>query len=349
MTQRVSVSELKPGAMIYSNTFLVSDFKVLQTKTGKAYASFSINDCTGKVPSVWWDYGMASSELVKTLVDGALLDLSGEVCDYKGTTQFKVAGVAPATVTEMHLFEKRTKYDFDELSKSFKGFLFGFENASIQRLAEAIFNDYAEAFYAKPAATGMHHAFKNGLLEHTTEMLKTAEALLELPFYSKNLNRDYCMFGIMFHDFMKIFEYGDGPGFKRTTLGIMVPHIPKMAGLIEAYGGDHGLSEQMITYLQAIVLSHHKRLEWGSPCKPSTPEALFVHHIDNLHGDVFGVLQRLEADTTPEETIKHGFGDDALTIVKKRFEAVLKEEEETYDEIRNLDKTPREESSLGGF
>lgn len=349
MTQRVSVLELRPGASVYQNTFMVSDFKVMTTKAGKAYASFSVNDQTGTMKAVWWEYGQAPEAFAKQMLDGALLDFSGEVLDYKGTSQFKVLGVSPATVTDMHFFEKRTKYDFDELSQTFKKFLHSFEDQKIQRLAEAIFDDYAEHFCAKPAATGMHHAFKHGLLEHTTEMLQTADTLLSLPFYGKNLNRDYCMFGIMFHDFMKVFEYGDGPGFKRTTLGIMVPHIPKMAGLIEAYGGDHGLTEQMITYLQAIVLSHHKRLEWGSPCKPSTPEALFVHHVDNLHGDVFGVLQRIEADSTSEEFVKHGFGDDMLTIVKKRFDKVLEEENLSYDEIRNLDKTPREESSLGGF
>ena len=133
------------------------------------------------------------------------------------------------------------------------------------------------------------------------------------------------MFGLMFHDFMKIFEYGDAPGFKRTTLGIMVPHIPKMAAVIESVAKEQGMNEELMTYLQSIVLSHHRMLEWGSPCKPATPEALFVHYIDNLHGDVFGVLQKMWADTSNDDIVKHGFGDSAYTIVKKRFSEIVKE------------------------
>ena len=33
-----------------------------------------------------------------------------------------------------------------------------------------------------------------------------------------------------------------------------------------------------------IVLSHHGRLEFGSPVLPKTPEALLVHHLDDLDG-----------------------------------------------------------------
>ena len=34
--------------------------------------------------------------------------------------------------------------------------------------------------------------------------------------------------------------------------------------------------------LQHIILSHHGQLEFGATKIPSTPEAIFVHHLDNL-------------------------------------------------------------------
>ncbi len=35
-----------------------------------------------------------------------------------------------------------------------------------------------------------------------------------------------------------------------------------------------------------IVLSHHGRLEFGSPVVPSTREATLVHTVDNLSGQM---------------------------------------------------------------
>lgn len=344
---RTPTKELKVGSLVTMQTFMVTDLKELTTKAGKAYANFTAGDKTGSIAAVWWDYGLAELNITNLLKSGGLVELGGEITEYNGKLQFKITGVGFPTSTDTSLFEKKSKYDESEMWTMFESYVENFDSPLVGRLAHKIAHKYAEQFITKPAATGMHHAFKHGLLEHTLEMLQTADKLFELHFYADSLNKDYCMFGIMFHDFMKIFEYGDGPDFKRTRLGIMVPHIPKMAAIIEAEGREIGLSEELVTYLQSIILSHHRMLEWGSPCKPATPEALFVHYVDNLHGDVFGVLQRMEADTSSEETVKHGFGSDAYTIVKKRFSDVIKETED--DDAKLTGGATRSDDSLVGF
>jgi 3'-5' exoribonuclease len=342
--QRFNVKEIKEGDFLLTQTFMITDLKEMTTKAGKPYAIFNVGDKTGTLGAVWWDYAAAPN---KDILKNGLLDVGGDVSSYNGKMQLTVKGLAPASNADMTLFEKITKYDPNTMWSDFRNYARWFENETMSLMAQKIVNSYP-GFFTKPAATGMHHAFKHGLLEHTLQMLETGEKLFELSFYSEALNKDYCMFGLMFHDFCKIFEYGDGPDFKRTTLGIMVPHIPKMAAIIEKEGCKLGLNQELITYLQAIVLSHHRMLEWGSPCKPSTPEALFVHYVDNLHGDVFGVLQKLESDTGSDETVKHGYGDQAYTIVKKRFDKVLKDG--GYSDAAGIYDGPSgEENPLGGF
>ena len=49
-----------------------------------------------------------------------------------------------------------------------------------------------------------------------------------------------------------------------------------------------------------IILSHHGRLEYGSPVVPCTREAALVHAIDNLSGQM-GAFDRLEKATAPGE------------------------------------------------
>jgi 3'-5' exoribonuclease len=261
--------------------------------------------------------------------------------------------VGPAVNKDPGRYEKVSKYDKTEMSSKLKKFVDAFESGVVSAVAYKLVELLGEHFLMKPAATGMHHAFKHGLLEHTTQMLETADKLFELPFYAEALNKDLCMFGIMFHDAGKIYEYGDGPGYKKTVSGMKVPHIPKMAAIIYHACQELKVEDEICDELMSIVLSHHRMVAWGSPVGPSSPEALFVHYVDNLHGDVFGVLQRIESDTSAEPSVKHGYGDQAYTIVKKRFSTILKElghdGKDGHPEVERSGITEGQEVDLGGF
>ena len=43
-----------------------------------------------------------------------------------------------------------------------------------------------------------------------------------------------------------------------------------------------GLSQDTVDQLAHLILSHHGQLEFGSPVLPMTPEALLLHHIDDM-------------------------------------------------------------------
>jgi 3'-5' exoribonuclease len=344
---RTPVKELVEGQQVQS-TYLVQNLKVLQTKTGKPFANFQIADKTGSIPAIWWEYGTLRHTGL-TMVDGAVLTFTGMPSIYNGKLQFKVETVsAPGHVLAKD-FERTSEYDPAEMEEQLRKFVRGFENIWFLNIADLLFHEYAEEFMTKPAATGMHHAFKHGLLEHTLQMLQTGEKLLELPFYGERLNRDLCLFGLLFHDFGKIFEYGDGPSFGKTLSGVKVPHIPKMGALIYHYAKLQHVPDPIIDEMMSIVLSHHRFMEWGSPCVPSSPEALFVHYIDNLHGDVYGVLQRIENDQSQDQFVKHGFGAQAYTVPKQRFSDLLKQVEVADGVFKSMARVTREDDSVDGF
>jgi 3'-5' exoribonuclease len=48
-----------------------------------------------------------------------------------------------------------------------------------------------------------------------------------------------------------------------------------------------------------IVLSHHGRLEFGSPVLPKTPEALLVHYLDDLDGKLEAMFRGIREDSGP--------------------------------------------------
>ena len=308
-----------------SQSFLVSDVKKLETKAQKPYLAFKAGDNTGNIECVWWDYATADEGSQNLVKDGALVDLGGQISKYKEKLQFKVSGLRAGSDTDMTQFEKRSKYDELEMWNEFLGYAISFKHKYFREVASLIVLQYKEQFISKPAATGMHHAFKHGLLEHTLQMIKTGEKIFELPFYSEELNWDLCMFGLMFHDFGKIFEYGDAPGFKKTISGVKVPHIPKTAAIIYHKCQELQVPDIVCDEMMSVVLSHHRFLEWGSPVTPSSPEALFVHYVDNLHGDVFGCLQKLADDTSGDDRVKQGFGTETCTLPKKRINDILME------------------------
>ena len=54
--------------------------------------------------------------------------------------------------------------------------------------------------------------------------------------------------------------------------------------------------------LEHAVLSHHGELEWGAPKRPSTLEALLLHHADNLDAKAAGFAALLGGASRAEES-----------------------------------------------
>ena len=76
-----------------------------------------------------------------------------------------------------------------------------------------------ERFRRAPAAVTVHHAWIGGLLEHTLQLMKLADAML--PLYPA-LNRDLVLMGLFLHDLGKTAELEWEKGFSYTTEGNLI-------------------------------------------------------------------------------------------------------------------------------
>ena len=172
---------------------------------------------------------------------------------------------------------------FHELS----GILRSVESPEIRALADCYLEDQAlmKRFRQAPAAMNLHHAFIGGLLEHTLQLMKIAEATL--PLYPE-LNRDLVLMGLFLHDLGKGYELQWDRGFDYTVHGNLIGHIvfgAQMLGMkILELKHKQGVSipSAVKHCLEHIILSHHGKKEYGAPVLPSTPEAIFVAQVDNL-------------------------------------------------------------------
>lgn len=313
------VKDLKDGESIREE-FQLLDVQEALTKTNKPYKRFKIADKTGECTAIFWD----SASCHTPFKSGDVCYVTGTVGSYQDKPQLVVAGVEPRHSTNNQDFEKCTVYDVNQLWDTMVGYLSSITNDTIRGVAEDLFlhQGYQDKFKSVPAATGMHHAFKGGLIEHTTQMLECADALLKLPFFEP-LNRDLCIFGIAFHDFAKLHEYSEKPGFKKTLQGVLVPHIPMMGALIFETCNKRGVAEIVRDHLMHVVLAHHGQIAWGSPVNMACPEASFVHYVDNLHGTTFGYLQKI-ASKKGDELVEHWGNGGKFSLVGMAFNEILK-------------------------
>lgn len=320
-TGKIWAKDLTTAPTMVRIDLMVSTVRVGETKTGKNAVWLDLQDRSATLPAVKWDYNPATDG---TFEQGKVYWFEGYTAEYKGKPQIKLDRASPysASMLDPTLYEKITQFSIPEMWDKIVGYVESMENDTVRSVARDILlnQGYEEAFRNGPAATGMHHAFKGGLLEHTSQMCETTDQLFGLPFYSQNLNKDLCLFGVIFHDFGKIFEYKQDSGFAKTLQGFLVPHIPMMGAIIFETCNKLEVPEIIRDHLMHIVLAHHGQVQWGSPVDMAFPEAGFVHYIDHLHGDVFGWLQRMEG--SKEEVLNER---GKRTLVNKRFSAILEE------------------------
>jgi 3'-5' exoribonuclease len=249
--------------------------------------------------------------------------LSGDVQEYNGNLQVIIRQVAPRTSKVDTDFIKVSEYPVDDMWGVIVEAIVGMESKHIRTVVtDILFNQgYSDAFKTSPAAERMHHAFKSGLIEHTSQMVTVAKTLLELPFFKEVLNKDICLFGIIMHDFCKIFEYSQDGQYKPTIQGRLVPHIPMAGAMIYETSNKYGVPEIIRDHMMHVVLAHHGKLEWGSPVDMATLEAAFVHHVDHLHGDVMGWHQAISGSKL--DVVKHG----RQNLIGANFNSILKQVE----------------------
>jgi 3'-5' exoribonuclease len=143
-----------------------------------------------------------------------------------------------------------------------------------------------------PAAKRYHEAYRHGLLEHS---LAVARGVSALAANFPGLDRDLAVTGALLHDVGKAEAYAFADG------GIVLTDAGKLQGEIalgyfrvrRATEEVPGFPPETADALLHIVLSHHGRLEYGSPVVPCSREAVLVHMVDNLSAQ-FGSFARLE-------------------------------------------------------
>jgi 3'-5' exoribonuclease len=148
------------------------------------------------------------------------------------------------------------------------------------------------AYHEAPAAKYYHQAYRHGLLEHCLSVAQGVNAMAA-PF--PKIDRDLAVTGALLHDIGKVETYSWTTGaIELTDAGKLLGEIPlgyyRVRREIERIESFPRADAEALLH---IILSHHGKLEHGSPVVPCTREATLVHFIDNLGGNL-GSFDRIE-------------------------------------------------------
>ncbi len=298
------ISELKAGERIEDDVFLIRSKDLRTTTTGALYIHAVLVDRTGQLVARAWQ---ATEEMFHSMPEGGFLRFKGRVENYKGNMQFIVDAVRAADpgTFESADFLPVTKNNVDVMWKRTVEILKGVKNPDLAGLIQEFLRD--ETLMAKfrkaPAAATMHHAYLGGLLEHTLALLELA--LVVIPRYPK-LSMDLVLTGLFLHDMGKSAELSCETAIGYTDDGQLLGHIVQACLWIDKKINDlaertkRPFPDALRWVLHHIVVSHHGKYEFGSPKVPAVPEAVAVHHLDNLDAKIHMFLAEIETDRDPQ-------------------------------------------------
>jgi 3'-5' exoribonuclease len=261
--------------------FAVRSKQLRSRKDGGQYMAVTLADRTGQIESRMWEN---FAEAAPGFEAGDVVKVRAEVCRFNDRLQLNLEKLRRANADEFELadYVPQTRKDVGELWSSLVACADSFTDPWLQALVRSFLNDplMATAFREAPAAKSLHHAWIGGLLEHVVSLVGICDLAAH---HYPEINRDLLLTGAILHDIGKLEELRWGTTFDYTLEGQLVGHITLGIVMIEKKLATlPGFPPHLRILVEHMVLSHHGKLEFGSPKQPMIPEAVLFHYLDDL-------------------------------------------------------------------
>lgn len=298
MSEQPLIRNLKEGDVFVGHLLALEAAYKISTR-GSEYLEVKLGDASGDLKGFLWDVRAVEgeSDLVKPDV---FLKVKGAISSYNGRLQIRLDKVRFAPDDEVGDFARFfpvSQRPVSEMLAELDGLITAVADPWIRKLLTRLLveDEALRAAFAKaPAAKSLHHVYLGGLLEHTLSV--AAMARLACTHY-RALNADLVLAGVLLHDLGKTHELTYQRSFGYSDAGNLLGHITlETLWTSQAMDRVEGFPEELRHQLLHIILSHHGKLEFGSPVLPKTPEALLVHYLDDLDGKLEGTLRAIRED-----------------------------------------------------
>jgi 3'-5' exoribonuclease len=118
------------------------------------------------------------------------------------------------------------------------------------------------------------------LIEHVLSVCRLCHLMAS---HYGNVDYELLLTGAVLHDVGKVAELTYDRSFGYSTEGQLLGHIIiGLRMLHEKLQQVPGFPPKLRVLVEHLIVSHHGELEYGSPKVPLFPEAMLLHHLDNL-------------------------------------------------------------------
>lgn len=263
------------------HTLLVLDLRQFGGEHPRTVVVFG--NKTGRIDSS--PFWAGRDDLVRDLAKGMVVQVVGTITAFRDARQLEATSIRPLPKGSVELAELVPSVGPVEKYWKFLDEVRGQLHAARLRAVVDLF--YAdEGFRLRyeqcPGAPGTgHHALLGGLLQHTCEVVSIGRSIARVA----RANEDLVIVGALLHDIGKLESYTWEAGvFDTTERGRLAGHVVIGAMMLRsalAAQPTPACTDEEAMLLEHLILSHHGKLEYGSPVQPMTLEAEILHFADN--------------------------------------------------------------------
>lgn len=270
-------------------TALITKSEPGRTNKGTPYLSLTLEDKSGVLDCKFWNLTEEQTAMWKA---GMVVKATGDIIVHRNAIQLRVRRLEEEKDAVLTDYTREAPATFDQMKEDVYGIISSLESPLYKAILTDLIGRREKEYFTYPAATKNHHNFVGGLAWHTLSMMRATQALLPLyPF----LDRDLLAAGILLHDYGKTEELSGAMLTEYTNEGNLLGHISMATAAIERSAARLGYERcEELVLLEHMVLSHHGRLEYGSPVVPMIPEAEVLNLLDNLDARMFMMEQSLD-------------------------------------------------------
>jgi 3'-5' exoribonuclease len=301
MRKKRYIIDLTDGDQV-DDLFMVKSARLGETRAGKPYLSLVFADRSGEIGGPAWDN---AETLEKICQAGTVVKVHGAVQTYRDKLQMKVGRIeaVPENSYLLNDFVAASSRDTGSMESELNELIDAIGNPYLKELLNTVFTatDVGSRFLSAPAAKGIHHAFRGGLLEHSLSMARVASLLAD---HYPGVDEDLIVAGALLHDIGKTVELENEVGvIDYTDVGRLKGHLVIGSEFVaDVAKRIEGFPRELLTHVQHLILSHHGRQEFGSPVVPMTAEGLLLCFIDDMDAKM-SLVQQLRTKVKSDEPV----------------------------------------------